>query len=160
MVLQEVHFFDSQYKQLSRRHMSATNVTSKLLQEYSTYFRPAHADMPSFISAEGTPSYFSMALQAPLRVKSLLPGVKLVVALRHPVHRTVSHFVGRRQMEFKKFGSCGEWFREFTAQPNSCAAIRPARIHTPGALSSAAANATKQPKPSRAQWVEQWDRYR
>eukprot|EP00039_Didymoeca_costata_P012467 m.180093 g.180093 ORF g.180093 m.180093 type:complete len:471 (+) comp15491_c0_seq4:320-1732(+) len=139
----ELHFFDYQFNAISRRNMNAKNITLALISEYSKYFRGRQPESPPFLSIEATPGYFPMALQVPVRIKSLLPNVTLLVALRHPVLRTVSHFIGHRLQEFKKFDTCDEWFENNTRIVGICSVFRP----------------TADLKSEFDLWRKQWDKY-
>src|SRR5687768_14227353 len=70
----EVHFFDNGYR--------------RGLAWYRGYF-PVRAGAD--ISGEASPYYFFHP-HAPRRIKECVPGVKLILLLRHPVMRAYSHF--------------------------------------------------------------------
>jgi hypothetical protein len=94
-------------------------------EAYKKFFRSHESDKPNFLSVEGTPSYFHSP-EVPARVKSLLPNVSVVVALRNPVDRTISHFMGQKSKDFQKFKSCSLWFDQYAELVTRCDALRPA----------------------------------
>ena len=59
-------------------------------------------------------------------MKATVPRARLIVALRNPVHRAISHFVGKAKSEFRDFSSCTgksqEYGRYFVTK---CDALRP-----------------------------------
>lgn len=76
----EVHYFDANFH-----------------QPPDWYFRhfPTVSDAAGRMTCEATPSYLFHP-SAATRMQSLLPDVKLVALLRHPVERTLSHFHHQR----------------------------------------------------------------
>ena len=96
--LKEVHYFDNNYK--------------KSLEWYKSYF-PIKAKRSSFISGESTPFYlFHPAV--PRRVVSVLPKVKIIIVLRNPVERAISHY----KHEFRKGREVINSIEEAFAQEN------------------------------------------
>jgi hypothetical protein len=73
----EIHFFDMYYK--------------RGLLWYRMHFPPAH-DMPqSSITGESTP-YYLFHPQVPHRMRKHLPNVKIIMILRNPTERAISHY--------------------------------------------------------------------
>ena len=60
---------------------------------YLAHF-PSLPDNQNFITGEASPSYFSY-LHTDRRIHSLLPQVKLIILLRNPVERAISHYYHR-----------------------------------------------------------------
>lgn len=124
----ELHFFDVHFKTVSRRSMHAANITKAVTNVYRKYFRSVKDGQPMFHTIEATPSYFTMPLQIAMRIRSLLPSIKLAVTLRNPVHRSISHFIGQRKSaEFVAFESCDAWFKHYRKPALVCDPLRPGR---------------------------------
>ena len=70
------------------------------LSWYASHFSAAQ---PQQTLGEITP-YYLFHPQAPQRIKCLLPGVKLVVLLRDPVERSLSHYFHARRLGFEQLG--------------------------------------------------------
>ena len=81
--IKETHFFNTHW--------------NKGLRWYSNQFSHAPAD---HLTLEATPFYLASP-EAPERVKNILPDVKMIVVLRDPVDRCISHFWWNQD----KFGS-------------------------------------------------------
>ena len=71
----ELHFFDQNYH--------------RGLKWYSRFFKQTCRD--GCIVGEATPSYMYLE-EVPQRIKRVLPDVKLIFVLRHPVDRAYSHY--------------------------------------------------------------------
>jgi hypothetical protein len=117
----EAHFFDWKWNVLKNDlglgpHDQPTEEQLETMREaYRRFFRAQEPDQPPFLSIEGTPNYFHTP-DVPPRVKQMLPDTQLVVAMRNPVDRAISHFMGQKAREFKRFRSCGTWFNEYVAR--------------------------------------------
>lgn len=109
------------WTELERRSGTSSDVKPTLetfKREFSVYFRRQVQDgsWPPYISIEGTPGYFHAATTVPARMRRILPDAMLVLALRDPVSRTISHYVGKQHSDFKRFSSCGNWFMFYRKQ--------------------------------------------
>ena len=81
--MKEVHYFSQHF------HQS--------LQWYSSHYQQAK---PGQLRGDITPFYF-FHLAAPARIRSVLPGVRLVALLRDPVERTLSQYFHARRLGFE-----------------------------------------------------------
>lgn len=97
---------------------------------YSVYFRRRKLDEDCFVSIEGTPGYFRDATSVAGRIQTLVPNVKLVLALRKPTQMAVSIFRNELARGLVHADSCEEWFRSFTRAKDlrACLALRPRPI--------------------------------
>jgi hypothetical protein len=78
--VKEVHYFDYNF--------------DKGQEWYESHFDPVignESDQDGKITGEASPYYIFHPL-VPLRVKALLPDIKLIVLLRNPVDRAISHY--------------------------------------------------------------------
>ena len=82
-IQKEIHYFDINYHKGS--------------QWYAEQFFSAKKDQ---ICGEVTPFYL-FDEQTPTRIKSLVPDIKLIVLLRDPVDRTISHYYHARKRGFE-----------------------------------------------------------
>eukprot|EP00035_Acanthoeca_spectabilis_P008629 m.156473 g.156473 ORF g.156473 m.156473 type:complete len:509 (-) comp14435_c0_seq1:116-1642(-) len=129
----EAHFFDWKYNILKRDFGLGPNdepsegQMNRIRTAYRSFFRPQDPDQPPFVSIEGTPSYFHTK-EVPPRVKRLLPDTQVVVAMRNPVDRAISHFMGQKAREFKGFRSCNAWFDEYAVLVKRCDKLRPVEL--------------------------------
>jgi len=80
----EINFFDKYYK--------------KGLKWYKCWF-PKKRKMINKIVGESCPDYFFNP-KVPERVANCLPQIKLIVLLRNPVHRTISHYFHNKKWHF------------------------------------------------------------
>ena len=81
--VKEVHYFSQHF------HQS--------LQWYSSHYQQAK---PGQLRGDITPFYI-FHLAAPARIRSVLPGVRLVALLRDPVERTLSQYFHARRLGFE-----------------------------------------------------------
>ena len=65
----------------------------KGLDFYLSHFHTSKAADSGIMTGEGTPNYIRDP-KVPARIKQVLPDVKVIISLRNPVERFVSHFVG------------------------------------------------------------------
>eukprot|EP00040_Diaphanoeca_grandis_P033217 m.203012 g.203012 ORF g.203012 m.203012 type:complete len:498 (-) comp32844_c0_seq3:40-1533(-) len=131
----ETHFFDWKYPQLQtlfqHRNSDALTRTRVIRSAYATFFPPNPSSQVSHsrhISIEGTPSYFFGANGLAARAKEIVPKAKLIVALRNPVDRSISHFIGKSQSEFATFGTCTQWFDATKVLVSKCDSLRPSAL--------------------------------
>jgi hypothetical protein len=75
-IKKEIHFFSDNYE--------------RGLQWYNSCFPPVGM-FPGFITGEGSPYYIFHPL-APQRLRTVYPGVKLILLLRNPADRAYSHY--------------------------------------------------------------------
>eukprot|EP00041_Stephanoeca_diplocostata_P013437 m.235459 g.235459 ORF g.235459 m.235459 type:complete len:556 (-) comp19338_c0_seq1:88-1755(-) len=125
----EAHFFDWKYNAMKRRQALATDAPNskqdiqQLRKVYATFFRARQPDNAPFYSIEGTPEYF-FSREIPHRMHEIVPDAHIVVALRNPVERTISHFMGKAKTDFKGFPTCTAWFNHHAALVAKCDALR------------------------------------
>jgi len=84
----EVHFFDYNYEKgvnWYRAHFPTHSARARLKRNTGAYL----------VTGESSPSYLA-APEVPARVHDLLPEVKLIIVLRHPVDRAYSHYYYRK----------------------------------------------------------------
>ncbi len=83
--VKELHYFN---KNNSNLEQPANNFESQGLEWYASHFQDA--DTESAVG-EATPMYLC-DVEAPARIQSTLPNVKLIACLRNPVDRAYSHY--------------------------------------------------------------------
>jgi hypothetical protein len=86
----EIHYFSLNYHRGPAWYRG--HFPTRLLQQYVK-----HRYGLELISGEATP-YYMFHPQAPYRIASLLPDVKLIIVLRNPVDRAYSHFMLARKI--------------------------------------------------------------
>ena len=74
----EIHFFDKHFERGT--------------QWYRTHFPIWERLQGASCALEATPSYLYRAAHVAPRMHALIPGAKLVVMLRNPIHRAISHY--------------------------------------------------------------------
>jgi hypothetical protein len=89
-------------------HPSACAAKQKEIHYFSLYYNKGEAwyadffaDVPDEkITGEASPTYFDITNDdtIPLRIQSILPHSKLIVILKHPVDRAISHFLHLRNV--------------------------------------------------------------
>ena len=72
------------------------------------------------------------------------------------VHRAISHFIGQRKKEFRKFKTCGQWFETFRQPVERCAGLKPKRRYHDTGGAAAAGMLLAESKPT---WLKAWDLY-
>lgn len=89
----EVHFFDLNFHQgVDWYREKFPNIAKCVSQETATATREAgNKYISGFISGEASPYYLFHPF-VPQRVHQLFPEIKLIVLLRNPVERTISHY--------------------------------------------------------------------
>eukprot|EP00038_Savillea_parva_P013651 m.8913 g.8913 ORF g.8913 m.8913 type:complete len:507 (-) comp2578_c0_seq2:115-1635(-) len=135
----EAHFFDWRYNALLRDFGVGSDETLSSAQldtirtTYRRYFRPQVAGEPPFISIEGTPNYFH-SYEVPARTKQLLPSTQIVVTMRNPMDRAISHFIGQKSREFRRYRTCSAWFNEYAVLLRRCDKLRPVNLGFKGPI--------------------------
>lgn len=129
----ETHFLDWKYNMLIRewdKQGQGPPTTAQLKAEYARFFRPA-SEQPNTISIEGTPSYFFTSGSVAKRARQVVPDARLVVAMRNPIDRTISHFMGKskyRDAPNERHPNCSSWFETYsTSLADRCDKLRPRR---------------------------------
>jgi len=95
----EIHFFDGNFnkgEKWYRAHFATRQFKKKLIKK----------NQEKILTGESTP-YYLLHPDVPERVYSVIPNIKLVVMLRHPVERAYSHYNhavsrGREWLSFEK----------------------------------------------------------
>lgn len=126
----ETHFLDWKYANLLETRGGAEPTIEVLRSEYARFFRP-YGEQPGTISMEGTPSYFFGSGDIAERARRLVPDARLVVALRNPVDRTISHFMGwsNYQKQWTGSNNCSSWFTSASQSLSlRCDALRPRNL--------------------------------
>ena len=120
----EVHYFDQNYE--------------KTVNWYKEYFKGASSTQKI---GEITPMYLYLP-EAPKRIHKLLPQVKIIVLLRDPVERTLSHIFHARKRGYEKL------------EPEQAIEAEEERLNNKSMYSL-----QKHSYISRSKYIEQLDRY-
>lgn len=91
----ELHFFSiddvvqhPSYVNIDQKRINYNVDKENKIEWYRSFFRPSRDDQ---VLGEDSTTYLPSVL-APSRIKSLLPGVKLIFMIRNPIDRTYSHY--------------------------------------------------------------------
>jgi hypothetical protein len=87
----EIHFFDGGLNPL-------VDTYKKGERWYRAHFPHTHKCPPETITFEATPSYIFSPI-APKRIKNTIPNVKLILLLRDPVERAISHYFHEKRLK-------------------------------------------------------------
>ena len=86
--LKEVHFFDAFYQDREKNTEKRRWNFEKGKEWYEAVFEGA---APTKLAGEITPNYLYDA-DAPLLIREMYPDIKIIVSLRNPVDRAISHY--------------------------------------------------------------------
>lgn len=105
----------STVKEISHFVTVRFNEPARPIENYSQYFRQCKNEK---YRMESSPAYFLGGRELAETVKSALPGVKVIIILREPVSRCISHFKFTKSMlRLPKDMSLQEYFIECQALP-------------------------------------------
>ena len=88
----EIHFFDGGLDEVDNY--------KKGLSWYKSHF-PKKSKMENKITFEASPLYLFHP-EAPFRIKKVLPDVKIIILLRNPIDRTISHYFHEKRKNREK----------------------------------------------------------